>query len=86
MVLSRSGYADERSQGVLKNIHALGCEVDLIKGDVSILADVQRVFNSATVPIAGIIQGAMVLRVRFGPIVAVNGLSLTISRIESSPP
>lgn len=64
MVLSRSGYADERSQGVLKNIYAEGCQVDLIRGDVSVVADVQRAFDEASMPIAGVIQGAMVLRVR----------------------
>ena len=63
VILSRSGYGDERSQIVLKNLHAEGCKVDLVKGDVSVLEDVQRTFKEATAPIAGIIQGAMVLRV-----------------------
>ena len=64
VVLARSGYKDERSQAVLRDIRAENCEVDLIQGDVSVLADVQRTFKSATVPIGGIFQGAMVLRVR----------------------
>jgi len=63
VILSRSGYTDERSQGILKNIHAEGCQVDLIQGDVSILADVKRTFDEASLPVGGIIQGAMVLRV-----------------------
>ena len=63
VILARSGYNDERSQAALKNIRAEGCEVDLVKGDVSVLADVQRAFKSATVPIGGLFQGAMVLRV-----------------------
>ncbi|KAI9742768.1 MAG: hypothetical protein M1818_003497 [Claussenomyces sp. TS43310] len=62
VIMSRSGYDDERSQGVLQSIYAEGCQVDLIKGDVSVLADVQRTFKAATSPIAGVIQGAMVLR------------------------
>lgn len=64
VILSRSGYDDDRSQGVLRNIYAEGCQVDLVTGDVSVLADVQRTFKDATAPIAGVIQGAMVLRVR----------------------
>lgn len=66
VLLARSGYADEKSRGVLKNIRAEGCEVDLVKGDVSVLADVQRTFKSASAPIGGLFQGAMVLRVRNG--------------------
>lgn len=64
VILARSGYDDERSQSTIQNIQAQGCEVDLIMGDVSVLADVQRTFKEATVPIRGVIQGAMVLRVR----------------------
>ena len=63
VVLSRSSYADERSQSILKDIYTEGCQVDLVQGDVSILDDVRRCFKQATVPIGGIIQGAMVLRV-----------------------
>jgi NAD(P)-dependent dehydrogenase (short-subunit alcohol dehydrogenase family) len=63
VVLCRSGYADEKSQAILANIYAEGCQVDLFKGDVSNLQEVQRVFKEATVPIRGLIQGAMVLRV-----------------------
>ena len=63
VVLPRSGYADEKSQGVLKNIYAKGCQVVLIKGDVSVANDVRRCFKQATVPIGGSIQGAKVLRV-----------------------
>jgi hypothetical protein len=63
-VISRSGHADEKSQGVVREIHALGCEIDLLSGDVSIMSDVEKAFRQTTVPIAGIVQGAMVLRVR----------------------
>lgn len=64
VILSRSGYADKKSQGVLKNLRAEGSQVDLIEGDVSVLDDVRRAFKSATVAIGGLVQGAMVLRVR----------------------
>jgi NAD(P)-dependent dehydrogenase (short-subunit alcohol dehydrogenase family) len=62
-VISRSGHDDERSQGVVKNIKALGCHIDLLKGDVAKLEDVRRCFSETIVPIGGIVQGAMVLRV-----------------------
>lgn len=63
VVMSRSGAEDETSQGILKNIYNQDCYVNLIKGDVSSLDDVRRAFKEASVPVGGIIQGAMVLRV-----------------------
>lgn len=63
-IMARSGYEDDVSQGALKNIYAEGCEVDLFRGDVAIFEDVQRVFKESSVPIGGVIQGAMVLRDR----------------------
>ncbi|CAI7593555.1 unnamed protein product [Penicillium palitans] len=63
-VISRSGHADEKSQGVVREIQALGCEIDLLSGDVSIKDDVEKAFRQTTVPIAGIVQGAMVLQDR----------------------
>lgn len=62
VILARGGYDDARSQAVLKNIYAQGAKVDLVRGDVSVLEDVRRTFKSASVPIGGVIQGAMVLR------------------------
>lgn len=63
VVMSRSGYADEKSQKVLADLRALGSQIELVRGDVSVLEDVQRAFTVTTKPIGGIIQGAMVLRV-----------------------
>ncbi|GIZ44216.1 hypothetical protein CKM354_000742000 [Cercospora kikuchii] len=63
-VMSRSGYADDKSRGVLKQIAALGAHIDLLTADVTKSEDVRRAFAETTVPIAGIIQGAMVLRDR----------------------
>ena len=62
-VMSRSGYNDESSQRILKDLSNEGCQVDLVIGDVSEVDDVRRAFQNATAPIGGIIQGAMVLRV-----------------------
>ncbi|KAK3356488.1 reducing type I polyketide synthase [Lasiosphaeria hispida] len=63
-VLSRSGHNDDKSQGVVKNIEALGAHIDLLQGDVANTDDIRRVFKETAVPIGGIIQGAMVLRDR----------------------
>ena len=63
VAMSRSDFADKKSQQVLENIAALDSQIDLVQGDVSVIQDVQRAFKAATKPIGGIIQGAMVLRV-----------------------
>ncbi|KAF2231041.1 PKSKA1 [Viridothelium virens] len=63
-VMSRSGYADEKSRGVVKQINALGAQIDLLTADVVSPTEVKNAFKQTTVPIAGIIQGAMVLRDR----------------------
>ena len=57
VILSRSDYPDERSQGVLRNIHAQGCKADLVQGDVASEEDVRRAVKNATAPIGGVIQG-----------------------------
>lgn len=62
--MSRSGCSDERSQSVVANCKALGCQVHEAKADVSNADEVRRVFKTAAIPIGAIIQGAMVLRVR----------------------
>lgn len=61
--LSRSSYDDAQSRIVLRQLHDLGCQIDLLRGDITKVEDVRRVFAETTVPVAGIIQGAMVLRV-----------------------
>ena len=65
--MSRSGCDDETSQGVLFQLRALGTVVTVIKGDVSKLDEVKRAFQQAIKPIAGVVQGAMLLRVRYMP-------------------
>jgi hypothetical protein len=61
--MGRSGFEDKASQRVIRNIEARGCEVHLIKGDVTDLEDVRKAFQSPKKPVAGIVQGAMVVRV-----------------------
>lgn len=64
MVISRNGYDDKVSQGIIHQLETMGVHVDLVRGGVTDIGDVRRVFSSAAKPIAGIIQRAMVLRVR----------------------
>ncbi|KAK8123145.1 beta-ketoacyl synthase domain-containing protein [Apiospora sp. TS-2023a] len=62
--MSRSGYADEKSRYVLKQLNALGSHVDLLTADVTDAEQVRKAMQQTAVPIVGIIQGAMVLRDR----------------------
>ena len=63
VAISRSGCSDERSQKVMMNCNALGCEVQEAAVDVTSLVDVKKAFQSAKYPVVGVIQGAMVLKV-----------------------
>ena len=63
-IMSRSSYQDDVSQSIAHNIRALGCSLDLVRGDVTSVKDVRRCFDEISVPIGGIIQGAAVFRVR----------------------
>ena len=66
IVMSRSGTNDEASARVIQNCAAYGCEVTEAKGDAGNMEFVRHVFKSARHKrIAGVIQGAMVLRVSF---------------------
>ncbi|KAI1081716.1 hypothetical protein F5B20DRAFT_579046 [Whalleya microplaca] len=59
---SRSGASDEASRKAIMNCRAYGCEVVDAKGDVGDIDFTRRVFKEASPKIAGVIQGAMVLR------------------------
>ena len=78
IVMSRNGTNDEVSARVIQNCVAHGCEVTEAKGDVGDISFVRRVFKSARPKrVAGVIQGAMVLRVIFPQITAFFGVVLT---------
>lgn len=62
-VVSRGGHGDEKSRSIVKQIKALGAHIDLLSADVTSKADVESAFKNTRFPIAGVIQGAMVLRV-----------------------
>jgi hypothetical protein len=63
VVMSRSGIDDEASARCIAHCAAWDCEVTCVKGDVGDAGFVDDVFKSAPKRIAGVIQGAMVLRV-----------------------
>ena len=63
IVTSRSGLADDASQKVVKNCLSYGCKIIEAKGDVGDAALLRKVFREASPAIAGVIQGAMILRV-----------------------
>ncbi|PLB47777.1 polyketide synthase 2 [Aspergillus steynii IBT 23096] len=62
IVCSRSGLADEASARIVHNCAAWGATVVDARGDVVDYDFVRQLFKSAAPPIAGLIQGAMVLR------------------------
>lgn len=63
IVVSRSGLADDASQKVIKNCRSYGCKIIEARGDVCDVPFLRKVFREASPAIAGIIQGAMILRV-----------------------
>lgn len=65
IVMSRSGTGDEASARIIQNCAAYNCLITEAKGDAGDIAFVRDVFKSARPKrVAGVIQGAMVLRVR----------------------
>ena len=65
--LSRSGTDSEQAAILVKDIEAAGITVQVIRGDATVKADVERTVKSipTKAPIRGVVQAAMVLRVRF---------------------
>ena len=64
IIMSRSGLSNEESFKVIEDCAAHGCAVKEARGDVGDLDFVRRTFVSSEVhPIAGVVQGAMTLRV-----------------------
>ena len=63
IVSSRSGIDDEASARIIASCNFYGCEVVEARGDIGDINSVQALFKNAKPKIAGVIQGAMVLRV-----------------------
>ncbi|KAJ6441494.1 cytochrome p450 monooxygenase [Purpureocillium lavendulum] len=60
--LSRSARAGPQLAGFVEDLAAQGCEVQLVPGSVSDLADVQKAVDAASKPIAGVMNLSMVLK------------------------
>lgn len=63
-MLSQSGFTDEKSSSTLKNLDAIGCQYNLCVGDVTYQQEVRNAFKSAQKPMAGLIHGAIILKVK----------------------
>ncbi|KUJ19322.1 KR-domain-containing protein [Mollisia scopiformis] len=61
-VSNRSGISDDASAKVVRDCLTYGCEVIEAKGDVADLKSVRRIFKSTSPRIAGVVQGAMVIK------------------------
>ncbi|KAH7141540.1 putative polyketide synthase [Dactylonectria estremocensis] len=79
VIMARSGYKDDVSQRIIADLHTLGCELTLAQGDVSVKEDVRRAIKQASLPIGGVIQGAMVLRDRVFTSMTIEDYHTTIS-------
>ncbi|KAI0181289.1 hypothetical protein GGR52DRAFT_583703 [Hypoxylon sp. FL1284] len=62
LVISRSGISDEASKRILASCKVYNCDVSEARGDVGDADFVRRTFKSVHRPIAGTVQGAMVVR------------------------
>ncbi len=63
--LSRSAGQSTQDQMFFLELQALGCSVQAFPGSVSVLSDVERAIAGAQLPVAGVLQMSMVLRVSF---------------------
>lgn len=68
--LSRSGADKPEAAALVEELHEIrrsqypDMSIQVIRGDVSIRDDVSRAISCATNPIKGVVQAAMVLKVR----------------------
>ena len=71
--LSRSGADKPEAAALVYELHELArskypdLSVQVVRGDVSVREDVSRAISCATKPIKGVVQAAMVLKVRSIP-------------------
>lgn len=62
--LSRSGKDEKETCDFLVKLEDLGVDVQVVKGDVCSVDDVERAVASATKPIKGAVQAALTLEVK----------------------
>ncbi|PHH74536.1 hypothetical protein CDD82_4894 [Ophiocordyceps australis] len=63
MFLSRSASANPEAGDFIDELSSQGCQVQLVAGNVAIMADVKRAVQAAAKPIAGVVNLSMVLKV-----------------------
>lgn len=66
--LGRSGADKKEASAMIDSLRARGCTVHVVRGDVSIKADVARAVAASGVPVYGMVQGAMALEVSIDPV------------------
>ncbi|KAF9894653.1 hypothetical protein FE257_006541 [Aspergillus nanangensis] len=62
VTLSRSGASSPKAAGTIQACQKLGCDMTVVKGDVTSLDAVKDAIAQSPLPVCGIIHGAMVLR------------------------
>jgi hypothetical protein len=67
MYLSRTGAATRTAQLFLDELRQQGIDVQVIRGDVASLGDVQAAVAQQSRPIKGVVQGALTLHVSPSP-------------------
>jgi hypothetical protein len=72
--LSRSVGKNPEEATLIEELSAMGCMAQMVQGSVAVPGDVERAVKSARLPIAGVLQMSMVLRVS-------TYLSISFSRI-----
>ncbi|KAI0194583.1 putative polyketide synthase [Astrocystis sublimbata] len=63
-VMSRNNRQDDHTRRTIRDAESLGASIYTFQGDVCKLKDIEAVFRAIRLPVAGIVQGAMVLRDR----------------------
>lgn len=65
LFLSRSGADKPDAARLVEELQNSDASVTVVKGDVSVKADVENAISQAKFPIRGVVQAAMVLQVFF---------------------
>lgn len=81
--LSRSAGLNKRDQNFFEELMSMGCVVSAVAGTTQNMKDVEKAISSAPYPIKGVVQLAMVLRVRH--LSPDSGKSAPLTRIRTNP-
>ena len=61
--LNRSGIERESAKQLVNELKVAGAEVKVVRGDISIMSDVEKAFAELSTPLGGIVHAAMGLEV-----------------------